>query len=75
MANEKTNVDEKPQGPELVIVKFLVGQPPYNAGETAGFPAEVAERFLQARTKSGQRIAERSNKPVYLKSAIETPQS
>ncbi len=52
---------------ELKVIKFLVGQPPYNAGETAGFPPEIADRYLTARTKGGQRIAETADAPEYLK--------
>lgn len=57
--------------PKLVLIKFLVGQPPYNAGETAGFPEEVAERYLSARVKiagqAGQsRVAERAHEPAIL---------
>ncbi len=30
----------------MIPVRFLAGQPPYNAGEVAGFPDAEAERLI-----------------------------
>lgn len=33
--------------PRLVPVRFVTAQSPFNAGEVAGFPANIAERFIR----------------------------
>lgn len=43
----------------LVVVQFNESSAPYLKGETAGFPPEIAERYLRARTKSGDPICVR----------------
>jgi hypothetical protein len=35
--------------PELKPIRFLQKQSPYNAGEVAGFPHEVAQRYVDAK--------------------------
>jgi hypothetical protein len=58
----------------LKRIKFLVGQPPYCAGETAGFPPEVADRILAAsiNTPEGRkRVAVLADAPVVLKRKVD----
>ncbi|MDI6872095.1 MAG: hypothetical protein QME79_12280 [Bacillota bacterium] len=54
----------------MIPVRFKVGQAPYNAGEIAGFPPEVAERLISAGVAEAY-VAE--VRPPEVTKAIEAP--
>lgn len=55
---------------KLVVIKFLVSQPPYCAGETAGFPPEVAERYLRARIRTSEGMKDVAERVAAGKKAV-----
>ena len=37
------------RGTELFLVRFIMKNAPYNVGEQAGFPEDIAKRFVEAK--------------------------
>lgn len=54
---------------DLVLLKFLQGKPPFNAGEQAGVAPSLAETYVEAG------VAEYVNKKVEVKAQTEPPKN
>ena len=59
----------------MQLIRFTTGYPPYNAGETAGFPASRASVLIKRGVAMKVETQEKEHKPQEIKQVKQPPRN